>query len=631
MKILLPCTQSFENRSFYRTVISFLLLFLSFTTGKAQTSVWTWMSGSNSAGQSAVYGTKGVAAAANRPSSRDSHSGWEDASGNFWIFGGIDYNGGYNNDLWTYTTSTGRWTWMSGDNSTNKKGKYGTRGTAAASNKPGARQGQTAWTDASGNFWIFGGQGYDGSGNFGYLNDLWKYTPGTGQWTWISGDNGVDVNGVYGTKGTPAASNKPGGRGFLTGWTDASGNIWLFGGRGSGSGGDFNDLWKYDPTADQWTWMSGDNSINNSGVYGTKGMAAASNKPGSRDSYSAWVDASGNFWLFGGEDISNHFFNDLWKYNTGTGKWTWMSGDNSANITGVYGTKGTGAAANKPGARAGQSVVIDSYGDIWLLGGSGYDASGTLGYLNDLWLYNASTGIWTWEGGDNSANSSGVYGTKGTGAAANKPGGRAWGAAFMDAVGNFWTFGGVVSSGDFNDLWEFSSIIVLPVHDLSLHGTHRNSENVLLWETLGEANTEQFIVERSANGTDFAAIGSMAAAGTGDHHYSFTDYNAIGTSFYYRIQVKDVNGQAYYSPLVVLEGSSETRLSVYPNPATSYVTLQASSSLLNTTARLYNAAGLLVTEFRISNLQQYIDLHRFGKGMYMLQLNNGKTFTIIKE
>ena len=36
------------------------------------------------------------------------------------------------------------------------------------------------------------------------------------------------------------------------------------------------------------------------GVYGTEGVPAAGNIPGSRTGASAWTDTSGNFWLLGG-------------------------------------------------------------------------------------------------------------------------------------------------------------------------------------------------------------------------------------------------------------------------------------------------------------------------------------------
>ena len=45
---------------------------------------------------------------------------------------------------------------------------------------PGARWGGVSWSDGSGNLWMFGGQGGSPSTNsIGFLNDIWKFTPGT--------------------------------------------------------------------------------------------------------------------------------------------------------------------------------------------------------------------------------------------------------------------------------------------------------------------------------------------------------------------------------------------------------------------------------------------------------------------
>jgi len=56
-------------------------------------------------------------------------------------------------------------------------------------------------------------------------------------WTWKGGSSTVGSNGaqpgVYGTLGTPAAGNIPGGREEASSWTDSSGNRWLFGGYGA--------------------------------------------------------------------------------------------------------------------------------------------------------------------------------------------------------------------------------------------------------------------------------------------------------------------------------------------------------------------------------------------------------------
>ena len=75
------------------------------------------------------------------------------------------------------------WTWMGGsstvpntnDGSGGQSGVYGTLGTPAAGNIPGSRYSAVSWIDSSGHLWLFGGQGYDASGKWGFLNDLWEY------------------------------------------------------------------------------------------------------------------------------------------------------------------------------------------------------------------------------------------------------------------------------------------------------------------------------------------------------------------------------------------------------------------------------------------------------------------------
>src|SRR6185503_13330319 len=138
--------------------------------------------------------------------------------------------------------------WMKGDNTGNQPGNYGTIGVAAPANKPAARYEAAQWTDLLGNFWLYGG----GIAAIRF-SDLWKYNPGTNEWTWMHGSQSMNVPTVRGTQGIPNAANTPGGNGFgAATWTDLNGNLWLYGGEGNGSV--FNDLWKYDIAANQWTW-----------------------------------------------------------------------------------------------------------------------------------------------------------------------------------------------------------------------------------------------------------------------------------------------------------------------------------------------------------------------------------------
>ncbi|MGB8960326.1 MAG: kelch repeat-containing protein, partial [Candidatus Aminicenantales bacterium] len=267
-------------------------------------------------------------------------------------------------------------------------GIYGTKGIASPSNVPGARSGGVSWIDSSGKLWLFGGNGYDSAGIGAILNDLWEYDPTTFEWTWVSGSNIADQAGIYGTKGIASPSNVPGARVWATSWIDSSGKLWLFGGKGYDSAGNddyLNDLWKYNPTTLEWTWVSGSNTVDQTGVYGTQGTAASSNVPGAREGAVSWTDSVGRLWLFGGS--SGGGWNDLWKFDLASLEWTWVSGSNIISQRGIYGTKGTAASSNVPGARSGSISWIDSQGRLWLFGGVGNDSAGNLGYLNDLWHY----------------------------------------------------------------------------------------------------------------------------------------------------------------------------------------------------------------------------------------------------
>lgn len=461
---------------------------------------WTWMGGSSTFGANSgapgVYGTLGISAAGNIPGSRTGASSWTDKSGNLWLFGG-----GFN-DLWKFNPATNEWTWMGGD-STNvcgsttcgQSGVYGTLGTPAAGNLPGVRGSASSWIDKDGNFWLFGGDGYDANGNSGSLNDLWKFDPATSEWTWMGGSSKMNCvtpqdqvttcgqPGVYGTLGTPASGNIPAGRYSAVSWTDNSGRFWLFGGcNGAVCSNFLNDLWTFDPSTNEWTWMNGSSTACvldvSSGVYGTLGTPATGNIPGCRKGASSWIDSGDNFWLFGGNgfDASGNsgYLNDLWKFNPSTNEWAWMGGSNTiANLngtfcgqSGAYGTLGRPAAGNLPGSRELAVNWTDDNGNFWLFGGAGcMSGFGNADFFNDLWEFNPSMDQWTWMGGSSTPDSGaqgtpGVYGTLGTPAAGNLPGSRNSATGWTDSSGHFWLFGGSGYDANgywntLNDVWEY--------------------------------------------------------------------------------------------------------------------------------------------------------------------------------
>src|SRR5258705_6036820 len=152
------------------------------------------------------------------------------------------------------------------------------------------------------------------------------------------------------------------------------------------------------PVSTYLTWMKGDNTVDQAGIYGSQGIAASTNKPGARDFSATWNDNNGYLWLFGGygfDASAEGYLNDLWKYNLSTNQWTWVKGDNVTGQTARYGTQGTAHSLNKPGAIYASVSWTDNSGNLWLFGGFGH-TDNDFGFLNDLWKYNPSIHKWTW-------------------------------------------------------------------------------------------------------------------------------------------------------------------------------------------------------------------------------------------
>ena len=421
------------------------------------TNAWTWFIGFE------TPGIQGTPAPGFGPSARTGSATWVDTAGNLWLFGGLTFDFLYataatGNDLLKYSPSTGLWTWVSGSIVPGAGyGVWGTKGVPAAANIPSGRHGAAFWTDTAGNFWLFGGEGTDSTGSGGgTLNDLWEYTPSTGFWTWVGGSNVAGASGVYGTKGVASTNNVPGARNPAATWTDANGNLWLFGGQLQAES--LNDLWKYNPAGTTWTWVGGSNNVANSaGIYGIKDMASAGNFPGARSSANSWTDKNGNLWLFGGNGYDSagnaNELNDLWRYDPVAGTWTWVGGSNVGGAHGIYGTEGMASASNVPGARRGANSWTDSVGNTWLFGGYGFDAVGTASWqgagtwLNDLWKFNPTAGTWTWVRGSNIGNDMSVFGTSGLASTSNMPGAQESGSSWIDAADNLWMFGGIPGTG----------------------------------------------------------------------------------------------------------------------------------------------------------------------------------------
>jgi hypothetical protein len=165
---------------------------------------------------------------------------------------------------------------------------------------------------------------------------------------------------------------------------------------------------------------------------------------------------------------------------------------------------------------------------------------------------------------------------------------------------------------------------VLPVTYKAYDVVLQSNQTVKIdWITSNEANSAAFAIERSQDGLNYEGVGTVAAAGNSDTEtsYSFTDFQSLHGTAFYRLKQMDYNGQSQYSEVrqVVSTGSNALSVTAYPNPATHQ--LSVAGDIAGATARLYDLTGKLFLEHDLGN-GTALDVSKLGRGSYLLKVSN---------
>lgn len=182
---------------------------------------------------------------------------------------------------------------------------------------------------------------------------------------------------------------------------------------------------------------------------------------------------------------------------------------------------------------------------------------------------------------------------------------------------------------------QVSNFTVLPVELTSFTATSSGPDVRLTWTTASELANDRFEVERSANGQQFALIGTVAGHGstTQAHSYAFVDaHRPASRTSYYRLRQVDTDGSAHYSPVrAVALGTSPSAFAVYPAPVTTgTVTLDLTQLPAGEyTVRLLDLTGRLVCEQAVAGAQMpEVSLRQAPAGVYQLTVRGpGGIFT----
>lgn len=136
----------------------------------------------------------------------------------------------------------------------------------------------------------------------------------------------------------------------------------------------------------------------------------------------------------------------------------------------------------------------------------------------------------------------------------------------------------------------------LPVKLLAFNATARDNYVLVDWQASNETNSKYYVVERSADGRNFATLETVNDRGnTGSiNYYSITDVQPFEGTSYYRLKQVDADGKYTYSETRTVRFDKTKQLLIYPNPASTSVKLQLKANGDNIGISITNLEGKLI-------------------------------------
>ncbi|HRE64662.1 MAG TPA: M43 family zinc metalloprotease [Ferruginibacter sp.] len=188
------------------------------------------------------------------------------------------------------------------------------------------------------------------------------------------------------------------------------------------------------------------------------------------------------------------------------------------------------------------------------------------------------------------------------------------------------------ATGGFSQFVLVSQNVALPVSLLSFEA-RPNGKNILLnWSTATETNNKGFVVERSANGTQFESIGWVDGAinSSRETAYSYADnFVQPNQLYYYRLRQTDIDARESLSEIksAKIKGSADVHITLSPNPAKGQLKIFSTGGKALSDIHLYDTKGQLVQTWRNINCSTeafLLDISNVAAGVYMIQVVNGK-------
>jgi hypothetical protein len=203
------------------------------------------------------------------------------------------------------------------------------------------------------------------------------------------------------------------------------------------------------------------------------------------------------------------------------------------------------------------------------------------------------------------------------------------------------TFAGALRFAEYNPCGgrvQVDRNCLLPIRLVHFSGKPQGNQVLLHWITSQEINNSHYLIQRSTDGTNYETIGRVDGLGNVNQlsDYLFADAMPAQGKNYYRLVQYDYDGAysiAGYT--LVIHGSNELDMVVYPNPFAAYTNVLVSSEEETVAVTILDLNGKTVYENTSFPTNENVELgQHLASGVYFVQAvghTQRKVFKLVKE
>jgi len=176
----------------------------------------------------------------------------------------------------------------------------------------------------------------------------------------------------------------------------------------------------------------------------------------------------------------------------------------------------------------------------------------------------------------------------------------------------------------------------LPVKFIAFDVAKQSNNVIVEWATAEEVNSSYYQIERSFNGSEWTAIGTVNAAQNSNSTktYSFIDKNISAKIVYYRIRQFDIDGKFVVTPVRSIKmqnGTTDIKITAASN----------NSVYVHFSEEQKNSVTITVTSFSGQAISKQTVSHPVGQvlvqtrttshGAYIVTVNDGNGLSVSKK